>query len=189
MSSAKRRGQARGNAPQGSADRGRGSRGPNPARGRVAPFDGPASRGSGSGAGSQSQVSGPPAASRRTSDVGSQAASQSAAQSTAQAAPMARDPAREGPAPRATDGIKNVDMPASFYNIDGQVSLHPLLASFFEQLLSSSEPVLVYANPALSSNAHIWSTCLRLVLHDFRQDYLYSSTSYTSLLPTFGTHC
>lgn len=125
MSSAKRRGQARGNAPGGSANRGRGGRGPNPARGRVAPFDGPASRGSGSAAGSQSQASAPAAAaasSRRSSSAGSQSGSQPPSQAAAQAAPMARDPAREGPAPRTTDGIKNVDMPASFYNIDGQVS-------------------------------------------------------------------
>lgn len=144
MSSAKRRGQARGNAPEGSGNQGRGSRGPNPARGRVAPFDGPASRGSGSGAGSQSQsqVSGPPATSRRSSNAGSQAPSQSASQPAsqpvAQTAPMARDPAREGPAPRATDGIRNVDMPASFYNIDGQVSSHPFLTQILDNVLPLS---------------------------------------------------
>lgn len=142
MSSAKRRGQARGNAPDGA---GRPSRGPNPARGRVTPFDGPASRGSGSGAGSQSQASGPPGASRRPSDAGSRAPSQPASQpASAQTPLIGRDPAREGPAARATDNIKNVDMPASFYNIDGMVSrpytpsqslsIHPL---FYAQLLSS----------------------------------------------------
>lgn len=139
MSSAKRRGQARGNAPEGSGNRGRGGRSPNPARGRVAPFDGPASRGSASGAGSQSQsqFSGPPASSGRGSQAGSQAPSQPASQPAAQVALIGRDPAREGPAPRATDGIKNVDMPASFYNIDGQVSSHPILAQVFVHIVSN----------------------------------------------------
>lgn len=126
MSSAKRRGQARGQAPDvgGSAPR----RGPNPARGRVAPFDGPASRGSGSAAGTQSQVTGSAAGSRRGSNAGTQAPSQagsvagSQSQAAAQVAPIARDPAREGPVPRTTDPLRNVDMPASFYNIDNLVS-------------------------------------------------------------------
>ena len=126
MSSAKRRGQARGQAPDvgGSAPR----RGPNPARGRVAPFDGPASRGSGSAAGTQSQVTGSAAGSRRGSNAGTQAPSQagsvagSQSQAAAQVAPIARDPAREGPVPRTTDSLRNVDMPASFYNIDNLVS-------------------------------------------------------------------
>ena len=125
MSSAKRRGQARGQPPEigGSAAR----RGPNPARGRVAPFDGPASRGSGSAAGTQSQVSATGSGSRRGSNAGTQVLSQAGSaagsvagsQSAAPIAPIARDPAREGPAPRATDAIKNVDVPASFYAIDG----------------------------------------------------------------------
>lgn len=99
-------------------------RGNAPARGRVAPFDGPASRGSGSAAGTQSQMSGPASTSRRSSNAGSVAGSQAPAAPTQSQAPTpaARDPAREGPALRATDVIKNVDMPASFYNIDAQVS-------------------------------------------------------------------
>lgn len=104
------RAQGRGNQP----NRGQ------PSRGRAIPqLDGPASRGgasrgsgTGSAAGTQSQISGPPPSQ-----------SPSAAPSQSQAAiPMARDPAREGARPRATDVIKNVDMPASFYNIDNQVS-------------------------------------------------------------------
>lgn len=145
MSSSKRRGQARGDAPQGFGNRGAGGRVANPARGRVAPFDGPASRDSGSGAGSQSQsqVSGPPAVSRSASAAGSQAPSHSAPQSIAQAAPIARDPAREGPAPRATDGIKNVDMPASFYNIDGQVSPQSSLTQVFRHLIFPTQACVV----------------------------------------------
>ncbi|KAK5089548.1 Protein argonaute [Exophiala xenobiotica] len=127
MSSAKRRGQARGQDPEvgGSAAR----RGPNPARGRVAPFDGPASRGSGSAAGTQSQVAGSATGSRRGSNAGTQAPSQpdsaagSQSQSAAQVASIARDPAREGPAARATDSARNVDLPASFYNIDNLYAL------------------------------------------------------------------
>ena len=129
MSSAKRRGQARGQVPEAGGGAGRRGRGSNPARGRVAPFDGPASRGSGSAAGTQSQVAGSATGSRRDSDAGSQAPAQPASvagsQSAAQVAPIARDPAREGPPPRATDSIKNIDMPASFYNIDGLVSSQP----------------------------------------------------------------
>lgn len=121
MSSARRRGQARGQDPTNQP-----RRGPNPARGRVAPFDGPASRGSASGAGSQSQVSGPAPSSRRGSNAGSQAGSQ--APSAAPSQPAARttglDPAREGPVARVTDVIRFVDMPASFYNINHEVSLH-----------------------------------------------------------------
>ncbi|KAK5953946.1 Protein argonaute [Knufia fluminis] len=123
MSSSKRRGQARGQAPEVGGSQAR--RGPNPARGRVAPFDGPASRGTGSAAGTQSQVTGSAGGSRRGSNAGTQVPSQTGSatggQSAAQVVPIARDPAREGPAPRATDAIKNVDMPASFYNIDGLV--------------------------------------------------------------------
>ncbi|KAK5099191.1 Protein argonaute [Lithohypha guttulata] len=122
MSSARRRGQARGQAPEAN-DPAR--RGMNPARGRVAPFDGPASRGSASGAGAQSQISGPAPGSRRGSNAGSQAGSQGGSQ--APSAPVSSrpamataglDPAREGPPARATDAIRFVDMPASFYNID-----------------------------------------------------------------------
>ena len=129
MSSAKRRGQARGQATEGNNPA---RRGPNPARGRVAPFDGPASRGSGSGAGAQSQTSAPTATSRRSSNAGSQAPSQAGSQAPSAAAsqpagrePILRagDPAREGPAPQRTDVIKNVDMPASFYNINEQYAV------------------------------------------------------------------
>lgn len=129
--SARRRGQARGNAPDTSNPQAR--RGPNPARGRVAPFDGPASRGSGSGGGAQSRTPAPPAPpaqpssnppSRPGSDAGqSQSSAQAASQPTQQVAPpIARDPALDRPVARATDSIKNIDMPASFYNIDGLVS-------------------------------------------------------------------
>lgn len=121
MSSARRRGRARGNA----GDENQQRRGSNPARGRVAPFDGPASRGSGSAAGSQSRASGPPsqAGTHPPSHAGTQVA-----QETARV--PARDPAREGPAPRATDALKNIDMPASFYNIDGLVSSISVVNSF-----------------------------------------------------------
>lgn len=123
--SARRRGQARGNAADTSDPQAR--RGPNPARGRVAPFDGPASRGSGSGGGSQSRTSAPPTSnprSRQGSDAGqSQGNTQAGLQPAAEVAPQApRDPALEAPRARATDSIKNIDMPASFYNIDGLVS-------------------------------------------------------------------
>lgn len=119
-SNARSRGQARGQPANQSNQPHRG----NAARGRVIPsFDGPASRGSGSAAGSQSQVSAPAGGSRRASNAGANPSSQVPAATSSQVAiPAARDPAREGPAPRATDVIKNVDMPASFYNIDNQVS-------------------------------------------------------------------
>lgn len=123
MSSAKRRGQARGQAP---ADaRGGGRRRGNPARGRVAPFDGPASRGSQSGAGTQPQISHPAPSSQPPSDAGPQDPTQGSAAGSQPAAPGAaapRDPARDPVnIPRATDAIRNVDMPGSFYNIDGLV--------------------------------------------------------------------
>ena len=103
-------------------------------------FDGPASRGSASGTGASGprRGSNPPsvgsgtqppeggfapqggqAGSRRSSVSG--AASQPASQVAAQVIPRG-DPARDRP-DRATDALKNVDLPASFFNIDNLVSL------------------------------------------------------------------
>lgn len=154
--SARRRGQARGNAggnaPDGSNQQGR--RGPNPNRGRVAPFDGPASRGSGSGGGAQSLTSGPQS-SRPPSQPGSNAGQsqtsaqpQPAAQPAQQvAAPVARDPALEISIVRATDSIRNVDMPASFYNIDNLVShtslINPNSRSHFDKPEKCPFPSLI----------------------------------------------
>lgn len=110
MSGARLRGRNRGQrgAPQTPADTEPPA--PNPStRGRVAPFDGPASRGSNSAAGSQGR-------SRTNSNAG-----QTAQPATA----ITRDPAREGTGPLLTDSIRNVDMPASFYAINGVVSHDP----------------------------------------------------------------
>lgn len=147
--SARRRGQARGRGggdadgegTEDSSRRGRGGRGRNRggrgARGAVTPFDGPASRGTGSVPGSQgpgsnapSSVTGPPqggfgsqgdpAGSRRSSV--SRTPSQPPQQ--AQAAPPAGDPARENPVDTsAFRDMKNIDFPASFYNLDVSQSL------------------------------------------------------------------
>lgn len=107
--------------------------GPNPStRGRVAPYDGPASRGSNSAAASQSRASAAPTQSPARSRSNSNATQSQAGSQVAQ--PMAalpRDPAREGPGPLLTDSIKNVDMPASFYSINGMVS--PLILPLWYQ--------------------------------------------------------
>ena len=140
---ARRRGRGRADAPDGNS-----SQSSAPARrgDRLQPggFDGPASRGSASGTGQSGSRRGsnppsvgsapdggfaPPggqAGSRRSSVSGT------AAPQPAQAAPQAvpgGDPARDRP-DRATDALKNVDLPASFFNIDNLVSL-PLFRIYF----------------------------------------------------------
>ncbi len=115
-------------------------------------FDGPASRGSASGTGTSGarRPSNPPsvgsgtpeggvapqagqAGSRRSSVLG--AASQPAPQAAAQVTPRG-DPARERP-DRATDALKNVDLPASFFNIDNLVSLLLFQIDFMSCVLPS----------------------------------------------------
>lgn len=101
-------------------------------------FDGPASRGSASGTGSQGRrpSNAPSVGSGRggspnapqgpapTPTAPSQASGPS--QSTqAQTGPMLQgDPARDSQ-PRYTDSLRNIDLPASFYEIDKLVSLVP----------------------------------------------------------------
>ncbi|KAJ4516711.1 Protein argonaute [Exophiala dermatitidis] len=92
-------------------------------------FDGPASRGTGSGIGSQSRGPsnpsvGPPHGSGSApqgSQAGSRRSSQSGgppAQTAGPSVPVTQgDPARDEPS-RYTDALRNVDLPASFYNID-----------------------------------------------------------------------
>ncbi|KAG9777510.1 hypothetical protein KCU88_g4487, partial [Aureobasidium melanogenum] len=96
-------------------------------------FDGPASRGTGSGIGSQSRGPsnpsvGPPHGSGSApqgSQAGSRRSSQSGgppAQTAGPSVPVTQgDPARDEPS-RYTDALRNVDLPASFYNIDQLVS-------------------------------------------------------------------
>ena len=137
---ARRRGRGRANAGDDNTSQSSSRRGD-----RLQPgaFDGPASRGSASGTGTSGarRPSNPPSVgsgrgtpqppeggfapqagqpgSRRSSVSG--AASQPASQAAAQ--PIQRgDPARDRP-DRTTDALKNVDLPASFFNIDNLVSL------------------------------------------------------------------
>ncbi len=102
-------------------------------------FDGPASRGSatqsgpaasGRGAGSTAPSAasggGSPAAPAggfepQAPTASSRRSSQSGGPAPAQAVPQLGDPARDRPA-RYTDGMRNVDLPPSFYNIDQLVS-------------------------------------------------------------------
>lgn len=145
---ARRRGQARGRAQEASdasshrqgASRGRG----------VPQLDGPASQGPGSAQGSQmsraSNAPGAPAASQGGfTPQGSQAHSRSTSvsQTPAAGAQVVPPKARQDPAldkdkkPELfTDNLRNVDLPASFYNINGEVSpLHycPLILSHHAQ--------------------------------------------------------
>lgn len=92
-------------------------------------FDGPASRGSASGAGSQG---------RRPSNPGSvgggprsPSLSQASFQppATVQQPRVTGDPAKDqNDKPKLTDALKNLDLPASFYNIDRSVRFTPLIA-------------------------------------------------------------
>lgn len=100
-------------------------------------FDGPASRGTASGAGSQGRraSNAPSVGSGRgspnplqggfapqSSQAPSQASAQSQVSTQPQTPPMLQgDPARENP-PRYTDSLRNIDLPASFYEIDKLVS-------------------------------------------------------------------
>lgn len=108
-------------------------------------FDGPASRGSASGTGQSGPRRGsnppsvgsgtpqpaetgavPQSGSRRSSVSGPPPPQPPPAQSQAPRG----DPARDRPS-RATDALKNVDLPASFFNVDNLVSPH-LFHLFFE---------------------------------------------------------
>lgn len=122
---ARRRGQARGQRGDGSENsfRGRGNRG---SRGGIPPFDGPASRGTGTASGPQSgrgsnapssvaPSQGEPLGSRHSSV--SQPPSQQPQQSQPSGATAGLDPARDRPESKFDD-MKNIDFPASFYNMD-----------------------------------------------------------------------
>ena len=97
-------------------------------------FDGPASRGSASGAGSRGAGS----QGRRPSNppsVGSGARSPAQSQSSFQTLQVPQqqrvtgDPARDqGSQPKLTDALRNLDLPASFYNIDQSVRLLDLFS-------------------------------------------------------------
>lgn len=105
-------------------------------------FDGPASRGSASGAGSGGGSQG-----RRPSNppsVGSGALSPTQSQATFQPSTVPQqqqvkgDPARDQQnAPKLTDALKNLDLPASFYNIDQSVRFAPFqrMAAFTAKLI------------------------------------------------------
>jgi hypothetical protein len=100
-------------------------------------FDGPASRGTASGTGSQGRraSNAPSVGSGRgspnppqggfapqSSQAPSQASAHSQVSTQPQTAPMLQgDPARENQ-PRYTDSLRNIDLPASFYGIDKLVS-------------------------------------------------------------------
>ena len=107
-------------------------------------FDGPASRGSGSGTSGRAPSAGSPgrgaapsggfasqgsgAGSRRSSNS---APSQPPSQGPSQGMPRfdpALDPSR---VPKATDALKNVDLPASFFNLDRSVSNCPSSSVLF----------------------------------------------------------
>jgi len=101
---------------------------------RLAPpgaFDGPASRGTASGTGGSQRGStrgspNPPQGgfAPQAPSAPSRASSVSAPQSQVAVAPrpvVTGDPARERP-DRVTDAVRNVDLPASGYNIDNMVS-------------------------------------------------------------------
>lgn len=115
---------------------------------RPSAFDGPASRGptSASGAshsrgGSNPPSMGPGRGSGRVSPTLSQATLSTQAQATTPQ-PQAQqlgDPARDQPS-RFTDALRNVDLPASFYNIDQLVRVVPSSGNClpFPSLLKSS---------------------------------------------------
>jgi hypothetical protein len=120
---ARQRGRGRATGEQGSdtSSHRRGLPGAQPSR---APggFDGPASRGSASGAASQGRrPSNPPSAgSGARSPTTSQGSFQPPA--TVQQPRVTGDPAKDqDKKPKLTDALKNLDLPASFYNIDQTV--------------------------------------------------------------------
>lgn len=132
---ARRRGQARGQRGDGSDDfprRGRGGRGGR--GGGIPPFDGPASRGTGSvsgpqgGRGSNAPSSVTPsqgeAAGSRRSSV-SQPPPQPQQPASASGATAGLDPARDRPDSKFDD-MRNIDFPASFYNMDVSSLFFPL---------------------------------------------------------------
>lgn len=92
-------------------------------------FDGPASRGSASGAGSPGgRPSNPPSVGSALSPTQSQGSFQTSTvpQQQQVKGDPAKDPEKKS---KRTDALKNLDLPASFYNINGevrpQISLHP----------------------------------------------------------------
>lgn len=117
-------------------------------------FDGPASRGSASasasGVGSQGRrPSNPPS-------VGSGGRSPTQSQgsfqppSTVQQQRITGDPARDqDKQPKLTDALKNLDLPASFYNIDQTVRLHVRCHRMFFLVLHTQYflPPLSYNHP------------------------------------------
>lgn len=144
MSQAARR-RGRGRATAGNEDTSEtSSRRGGPRQAGTGAFDGPASRGSASGTGASqgrrpsnppSVTSGPPAGgfAPQAAQPGSRRSSVSGGQSQpSQAMPVVRgDPARDPQnQPRFTDNLKNVDLPASFFNIDQLVSHHTSLTYF-----------------------------------------------------------
>jgi hypothetical protein len=137
---ARNRGRARGHGQDGSEPSTR-RRGASRGRGIIPNLDGPASRGTGSAAGSQlgrasNAPSSPHISQGGFAPQGSQAPSQATSISqTPSAGPQVAvrttglDPARESRPAVFTDSLKNIDLPASFYNIDGMVSENCFLLS------------------------------------------------------------
>jgi hypothetical protein len=129
--------------------RGRGRRGRGRARGQptddsdgasrlsvpAGGFDGPASRGSGSATSGRVASTG---SGRGTSPGAAQAASQSndGTRQSSTSAPQSQGQRLHDPAldpsrvPRATDTVRNVDLPASFFNVDRTVSTQLHLRSY-----------------------------------------------------------
>ena len=113
---------------RGRAQSGGGTSSSSSQRGRfLAPgqFDGPASRGSGSAsrrASTAGSATGTPDPQDAQVQPGSPRASVSDVTSGLAQMGVARDPARDpGRVPRPTDIVRNVDLPASSYNIDSEV--------------------------------------------------------------------
>ena len=154
-------------------------------------FDGPASRGSGSQSGPAAPGRGsapsapptggpgspglqPPASEAPAPSTSSRRSSQSggAPPPQAQLAAPRGDPARER-ADRYTDGLKNVDLPASFFNIDQLVSQ---LSS-----ISNSAPFQSVTHPPKSSSCQSARHCPSHLPRD-----LYFGFFISLLLPSFS---
>ena len=135
---ARRRGRGRANVQQGDGSTETSASQPRRGTARQVPaggFDGPASRGSASGTGTSGRRdSNPPSMTSgqgtpqggfapQGSQPGSRRSSISGGQTQPAAAPRRLDPALDPErVPRTTDALKNVDLPASFYEVDNLVS-------------------------------------------------------------------
>jgi hypothetical protein len=94
-------------------------------------FDGPASRGSASGAGSGVSSQGRRPSNPPSVDSGARSPTQSQGAFQPSTVPQQQqvrgDPARDQQnVPKLTDALKNLDLPASFYNIDQSVRFAPI---------------------------------------------------------------